>query len=314
MDPPTDVKKRPRPDRRWLRRAQWLYLAAAVSALVAVKTGGDRWGWATLLSYGPRWVVLLPAVPLLIWAAWRRRVPWATLAAVAVVAGPILQFNVPLARLTPAASGPVALRVMTFNTDTADCDADALARLVADARPDVVALQEWRTPLDAPAWAAAEGWHTRNEWGVMLTSRFPIVQSKVFEGRDIGGEGRVVGCELELPDGRRLWAFSVHLETPRRGFEPLLDGKAGAWDGLGANVTHRKYLSRAAADWIARTAGEGGRFAGRRADFGGLQPRRRRADLPRRVGRLAGRLRGRRLGGTGSRSRRSCGRCGSTTS
>ena len=252
-DPDALRATRPRPKRRrWLRRAEGLYLAFALFVLLAVKIGGDRWGWATLLAYGPRWLALLPAAPLLAWAVWRRRVPWATLLALLLVAGPLLRFNVPLS----FGGGPVTLKVMTFNTESPHSDAAALERMVADERPDVVALQEWRTPLDAPEWAARLGWHTRNEWGVVLTSRFPILQSRVFEGRDVGGEGRIVGCELELPGGRRQWVFSVHLETPRRAFEPLLKGRPGAWGNLGKNVAHRARLNRAAADWVAQVGGE----------------------------------------------------------
>ena len=258
-----ETTRAPRSNRRWLRRAQWAYLGFAALALLAVRYGGDRWGWATLLSYGPRWVVLLPAAPVLAWALWRRRWPWPTLAGLALTLGPTMGLHVPLGPAPAAAPAARTLRVLSLNAYNALADLNAVSALVRDNDVSIAFLQEWRGAPATATWGP--GWHSVDNWGVSLASRFPILETDTFEGRDHGGgEGRIVAVRLLLPGdsdgapGRPTWCFAVHMETPRRGFEPVLRGEEGAMADLGTNIDRRRRVTRLAAQWVRDKIGPDG--------------------------------------------------------
>ena len=75
----------------------------------------DVWWPATVLLFGPRWVLLLPAVVLLPWAVLRDR-DWVVPLGVAVVvaAGPLVGLRSGVRGLLPAGEG-FGLRVATLN-------------------------------------------------------------------------------------------------------------------------------------------------------------------------------------------------------
>ena len=81
-----------------LDRAVWASAlgAAAGAVLTAIffRVGADIWWPATVLLFGPRWVLLLPFAPLLVFSAWRDRAVLPVLAvAVLVLAWPVLGFT-----------------------------------------------------------------------------------------------------------------------------------------------------------------------------------------------------------------------------
>ena len=239
---------------------EWAYAVLTVAALLTVRVGGDRWGWATAVAYGPRVVGLLPGAVLVAIGGWRwvrrRGVPWVSAVAVAVWGVGVLGFNVPW-RATVAADGSPrrVLRLLELNANGGDpadqpYDPVALAAVVARERPDVLALAEWRAEDPLPGGP----WDARHYGDVTLASRFPIRRSAVWSAGPLGGEGAVVGCELAAPGGP-VWCFALHLETPRRGFEPLLRRAPGAWRLLAESVARRRRLSDVTAAFVRGTAG-----------------------------------------------------------
>jgi endonuclease/exonuclease/phosphatase (EEP) superfamily protein YafD len=117
-----------------------------------------------------------------------------------------------------SAPGETRLRVMTFNVWASARPADGLARVVADAQPDVLLAQELvpelATGLDAAVGDAypysrlrTDGlWEAQGVW-----SRYPIVQEERW-----GGSTRAANWQHVVLDvhGRRVHVVSLHLSQP----------------------------------------------------------------------------------------------------
>src|SRR5688500_14575043 len=100
----------------------------------------DNWSLGTLLSFGPRWIWLLPPLALLPAAYLQKRRALPLLTAILVAVIPILQFE--FGRLSTSDGGAVALKVVSMNAASKG-DARALLQVVAREDPDIVVLQEW---------------------------------------------------------------------------------------------------------------------------------------------------------------------------
>jgi len=151
----------------------WTSLVLALSAW-GLLYAGDSWAPATVLLFGPRWLLAVLPLVLLIPAGRAGRWPLAAaIAALLIVVGPVMEFNVPWARATSAPAGGPRLRVLSCNLHFGG-NATAVEALVASSQPDVVALQEWREPTGptAPHW---DGWHVDRQPG--LTARKSRVQA-----------------------------------------------------------------------------------------------------------------------------------------
>ena len=102
--------------------------------MVAAGFGGDRWWFATLILFGPRWLCAVPLAALVPAAALvRRRLLWPLTAAAVVAIGPIMGFCLPWARLAPPSSP--TLRVLTCNLKGRCRDNTALDDLIRTPAP-----------------------------------------------------------------------------------------------------------------------------------------------------------------------------------
>ena len=260
MAEPDAVQDRPRQPGWTLAACEAAYTAAVAFAIFAVHVGGDRWGWATVAAYGPLALLAVPGGLLAAVIAWgRRRVPWLSVAALAATAVGVLDFNLPWRRAVVGRSTRGVVRVLELNangggTDEQPYDPRRLAELVRRASPDVLALAEWPDGAKLPPPPTGVPWQARRSHDVLLASRYPIGRSAEWSGGPLGGEGAVVGGEVVI-DGRPVWCFAVHLETPRRGFEPVLQRLPGAARALSDSIARRRRLSLAAAAFVGRTAG-----------------------------------------------------------
>lgn len=80
-----DSGPRPPTHRRWSQRTSsdwrrtslalsaWIYLGLVIAMWLMLRLAGDRWWPATLLTFGPRWMVFLPMPLLAPLAAFYRR-------------------------------------------------------------------------------------------------------------------------------------------------------------------------------------------------------------------------------------------------
>ncbi len=200
--------------RRRLVVLTWIYLAVAIGMWLLLYES-DLWWPATLLLFGPRWVLLLPLAVLIPATLRRPRLLPVVLAAALVVAGPVMGLCVPWQRLLdPPPRGP-HVRLLSCNMHyRRQLNPAALEALVEQARPDVVALQEWASDnhsslLEAPPW------HPHRTPVLSLASRFPILYAQTIGRHSTGGRGALIRYDLDTPAGV-VHLFSLHLASPRQ--------------------------------------------------------------------------------------------------
>lgn len=210
---------------------------------------GDRWWPATVLLFGPRWVLLLPLMllaPLALAILPRALVPLAG-GALAIV-GPVMGFAA--GSLTAPRRAP-DLRVVSFNIQGGSALGvpGTLETAIATWEADVIALQECPHAVAAEARSLA-ALSTHTQGGLCLISRFPIVQVDSLPPwriGEIGWAGSVVRYTLAI-GGRMLRVTNLHLDTPGRGLEVLRERRDSRL--LAANLEMREVASRRASNWV----------------------------------------------------------------
>ncbi|QEH38913.1 Endonuclease/Exonuclease/phosphatase family protein [Aquisphaera giovannonii] len=238
--------------RRGTAIACWAYAATLLGAwAIARLSPASSWP-VHLLLYGPAWVAALPAVVLIPLVAWLRR-PWSAAAVGLGLVGfvGVSGFNVPWG--TPLASPPrpgEPLRVLTCNVQGKDLKADVLATLIREARPDVICLQEC-TLSDPIATLGLEGWQARTAGEHCLASRFPIEEFAELRRPDKSYRIIAVRARLVRPGGDVPIA-SVHLLTPRRGLEPLVETKVTGLAAFREIAATQSYESELLRRWVER--------------------------------------------------------------
>jgi vancomycin resistance protein VanJ len=244
----------------WRRRAGlavevagWLALAAALTSWAALRAG-DLWAPGTLLMFGPRWLLALPPALLLLAAvALRRRALWPVVPALLVAVGPVAGCGIPWGQLGPDPPAGPRLRVLTCNMHYAKADQGPLDRLIEEARPDVVVLQEWRDSARSDV-LLGDGWHTHRVSGLFLASRFPVRQADRLGDSSTGEKGSVMRYELDTPAGV-VTVFNLHLATPRKGLGALVGFDQQGLDEVRSNSELRWRQSESVAAEAGRAAG-----------------------------------------------------------
>jgi len=215
----------------WLHQLVWWgslsFLILALVALGLIWGLSDRWWPATVLLFGPRWILLLPLSVLLPLASFRDRpLVFPLVLAGLTVIGPVMGFQLGWRSLFPGESQVRDLQVVSFNALGGNSLIRTPANLLADWGVDIIAFQECGTELGA-ALRRIPGWHVDTRSGLCLVSRFEIVDVAEMEREALqfaGGAGVVATYELDL-DGEPLFLTNLHLETPRAGFELIRAGR-----------------------------------------------------------------------------------------
>src|SRR5262249_31678526 len=149
-----------------------------------------------------------------------------------------------------------SIRVLTLNTELGHARPEALAALIAEARPDVVALQEQTTDPD-PDRIWSEGWHVRRQGELFVASRYPMEIPQGI-GRVVpGGHGVAARVELATPAGH-LAFFDVHLQTPRQGLLAMIGGRRPHLAGAAAlddQTDLRAVEAERISAWVSQAAG-----------------------------------------------------------
>jgi vancomycin resistance protein VanJ len=228
----------------------WLSLALVVGVWALLRAG-DLWGPATAVMFGPRWLLALPPALLIpIAAILRRRSLGPLLLAVVLTVGPVTGGCVPWDRLWSSSPQGPRLRVMTCNMHATKVDPAPLVQLLAESRPDIVALQEWWEAAPANVFPPDQ-WHVNRVRGQYLASRYPILLTERVGKNSDREEGAVVRYELATASGV-ITVFSLHFATPRNG---LQDVAHGSWSGM-AELDAGSRLRGEQSERLARKAGD----------------------------------------------------------
>lgn len=230
----------------------WAYLTSTVLALILMCLAGDRWWFATLLLFGPRWMLALPIIPLLPLILWRRpRLLVPLVLGAFLVCGPFMGLR--CAITTPAIPDERTLRVLSCNVGGKNFDARKLSRLILDLDVDIASLQE--CPRGLQLNLAAE-WRVLHAGSLSVFSRHPL--KDLPQGKGIPQAGTwslnpLFQCIASTPRGDIL-VNAVHLPTARYGLENMLDRTVGLnfkkAEYLIAETQKRSLISQAARNAI----------------------------------------------------------------
>ena len=196
----------------------------------------ERFLPATLLAYGPRFVLLLPLLVLVPWAiGWVRSALLPLSLAAAIAVGPIMGGRVSwrtLGRPLPGAPAPGQLRVLSYNTFGGSSVAARLDEALA-LRPDLIAFQECSEAL-VDALRRRTRMYVISYFNLCTASRWPITSLDSMPRGDLarisqygfGGSALVLRHLIKGPYGPLIFV-NVHLETARKGLQAFTNG-----DGL----------------------------------------------------------------------------------
>lgn len=244
--------RRPVPIRalRLLFLVTWVWLIVALAVTVTMWLAGDRWWPATVLLFGPRWVLLPPGLLLVLTAiAVRPRLLVPAAAATLVALFPGMGFRTGWRGWFGPATRDI--RIITFNVEGgANAGLTEVPVALMRYEPDVVVFQECGGGLaERTAWP--EGWSVpERHGGICLATRLPVQSVRELERittGDQGGTGNAVRYRLAVRD-TTVDLVVVHLETPRKGLTVLRhEGSAGRMD---ANLIVRRAGALRISRWI----------------------------------------------------------------
>ena len=212
---------------------------------------GDSWWPATVLLFGPRWLFLVPVLPLavLAWLVRPRLVLPVTLALI-VALGPVMGFHTGWRRWLPGAPSRT-LRIITFNAAGGyNPDPGAVPIALLAYHPDVIVFEEC-PPAVTQSELWPPGWTSRaSDGGICLATRFTVLESRALkrlETEHQGGTGNATVFRL-LADGDTITLAGIHLETPRKGLASLR--YAGNASRMPVNILIRDIGAERVSRWI----------------------------------------------------------------
>ena len=229
-----------------------LFLALMLAGTMMLYTVADAWWPATVLLFLGRWPWLLPGIPVLLLALilWHRRALIITVTAGFVALFGILQFSPGFGRLFAHADTSSHVRVITYNIGGTLTAPISLVSMVTDWQPDIFAVQE----CDESSVELLRGMRNySHDVGVTcLFTKFEIVRidslrRDAFDNAD--GAAWVKRYRLRGPDGEFDFT-NLHLDTPRKGFEAMMDGQENATGAIARKTEIRELESRLARRWV----------------------------------------------------------------
>ena len=211
-----------------------------------------------LLQLSPFWVLYLVPVVFAVAAmlAGIRRVMMVNVLSCIVIVFFIAGFNVPFSVIgrKHADKGDI-LRVVTCNMGTG-IDMNLLYAFISEARPDIMVFQE-AYPYNQNVIRKilnSDEWHLLFEGHMGIASRLEIMDSEVIEKKMVDGRDGVLAAKyiLNAPYGM-IYLFNVHLNTPRKGFESVINKGIGGFSKVrqitGFQVAGSDIVSRWAAPY-----------------------------------------------------------------
>jgi vancomycin resistance protein VanJ len=236
---------------RCARLTGWLTCVLTVWLLLTWFS--DVWWPATVLMYGPRWVYALPLVVLAPAALfWRRRLLWVQLGCLLLVGGPLMGLCLPWRNLLAGSESLATVRVLTLNTDRHHLNADALAKLLSETDPDIVALQDWSGRYEKAVFEPGV-WELQRKAEFCLASRFRILETEVLAAPPKDHDHF---CRYVLETKKmKLHFIQLHLQTPRSGLGAVRHDWQHGYEELEKNTQQRREQSRLGSSWARQLDG-----------------------------------------------------------
>ncbi len=234
-----------------------LFVTLMLTGTLLLNTLGDAWWPATIVLFLGRWPWLVPGLPILLLALFleHRKAVVITLAGGLVGLFGILEFSAGVGRLVATAAGENQIRVITYNIAGDLVAPENLAAMVIDWQPNILAVQECgensvRMLRNMPGYF--------HDIGVTcLFTRYPIVRVDSLRREafaSAGGAAWVKRYRLRGPDGEFDFT-NLHLDTPRKAFEALMDGDDDASGTIAEKTAIREVESRLARRWVDQGPG-----------------------------------------------------------
>ena len=238
------------------------YVASVLVATMLLSRFSDRWWLATVMAFGPRWPLAVPAVILaaVAWISGVRRWAVVVIAAGVIAFGPYMDLSLPFPRSQPELpSTSRVLTVATFNVQQRSIRSELVEQAVKDFDADVLALVECRAGEHGRRARQLElhGYHVATQLGLCLFSRHPIAE---VDGRDPadawshGGSGAILRVAIDI-DGQVIHVVALHLATVRDGLEALRYERFDGIDDMVDNIELRRWESTVAREHADRAEG-----------------------------------------------------------
>ncbi|MBZ0167170.1 MAG: hypothetical protein K8I00_10230, partial [Candidatus Omnitrophica bacterium] len=208
-----------------------LAYGGCLSALYFADYFPERYWWiANAVLISPLWVILIPQVFLFYLAFRVRSIKGVYLHCLLILAFVFLlmDFRIVLKNQTILYGDTFTVRIMSVNAGEG-MNGRSLYGYIVRMEPDIVIMQELRgdARLHLEERMREEGWEFMTKRGLALATRFHVVDTDIHEHY-------LLGARLDTPGGY-LMVYDVHLETPRKGIEALMNkGVIGRWNMQGA--------------------------------------------------------------------------------
>jgi len=227
-------------------------LALVVVIWGLLKLAGDRWWPATLLTFGPRWLVLLPLLILIPAALLFQRRALVPLGVAALLgAGPVMGLCLTWSGLTGTllVENLPIVRVVTYNAGEGGANVDRVCDFIGRSHPDVFVVDEWKNAADDLLPHLGPSWHAAEHQMIAVFSRFPIRAVERLGPDRFRKPWRApaLRCELATPAGP-IWVVGLHLDTPREGLDAVRRSPWRAGAGMELMATDRRHESELASE------------------------------------------------------------------
>jgi vancomycin resistance protein VanJ len=228
-----------------------LFLALMLAVTVVLHTVGDLWWPATMLLFLGRWPWLLPGIPVLALALGlgHRRAIVTTIAAGVVGLFGILKLSTGIGRFAASDAGTGQVRVISFNIGGTMVAPMSLVAMMAEWQPDILAVQECGETSVEQLRGMPSYFHDVGT--TCLFTKYPILRVDSLRReafRNAQGAAWVKRYRLQGPDGAFDFT-NLHLDTPRKGFEAMMDGRDDATTTIAEKTEIRDLESRLARRW-----------------------------------------------------------------
>jgi endonuclease/exonuclease/phosphatase (EEP) superfamily protein YafD len=242
-----------------------LQALAVAGALILFGLVGERSARVAVLVYLPRALFLLPSILIvpLLWFRGTRRWLWLQFVTALLVLGPLMGLHLGHTR-----GGERALRVLSWQVWYGQGDREALARAVAEHKPDIVVFEAAGENANSVLRSGRFAYYLKEDEFV-VASRWPVRMVGEAETIRVAYHRPWVHFEIRAPFGP-VQAFAVHTVTPRSTLElrnggwrrtlldgtskvlPLLDDELGVLDEA---LRHAGPLAFACGDFNASDGG-----------------------------------------------------------